>query len=92
MEYLRASKDSIINTDRQAARWRDGDPEVRVDTSASQPQWAATLAAAILARGNRPQAKEVISIWSDCAGMASEVFGMRQFSTCLQLADVVSAM
>jgi hypothetical protein len=62
-----------------------------VDASARQPQWAVTLAAEILARGNRLQAKEEISIWSDCAGMASEVFGMRQFSTCLQLADVVSA-
>jgi hypothetical protein len=82
---------SIIKTARQEARWRDGDPVVHVDTSASQPPWAATLAAEILARGNRPQAKELITVWSDCAGMASEVFGMRQVGTCLQLVDVVSA-
>ena len=48
-----------------------------VDDAADQPQWAATLAEVVLSQGSAQHMKGEVGCWCDCAGMASEVLGMR---------------
>ena len=48
-----------------------------VDDAADQPQWAATLAQVVLSQGSGLHMTGEVGCWCDCAGMASEVLGMR---------------
>ena len=53
------------------------EPPVVVNDAVDQPQWAATLAQVVLSQGSGLHMKGEVGCWCDCAGMASEVLGMR---------------